>query len=79
MLKRLTICPLSLERIKDYIDIQHEPPSTEEGKPPAAWPTSGELVVENLSARYSQVCKRMLDCILWRLIYLPLDWTDCFT
>ncbi|KAF5309503.1 hypothetical protein D9619_012343 [Psilocybe cf. subviscida] len=44
----------SLERIQGYIEIDHEPPATESGKPPAAWPTSGDLVVENLSARYSQ-------------------------
>ena len=46
----------SLERIQGYIDIEHEPEATENGKPPAAWPTSGDLRVENLSARYSQVC-----------------------
>jgi ABC-type multidrug transport system fused ATPase/permease subunit len=45
----------SLERIQGYIEIDHEPQATESGKPPAAWPTSGDLVVENLSARYSQV------------------------
>jgi len=44
----------SLERIQGYIDIEHEPEATESGKPPAAWPTSGDLRVENLSARYSQ-------------------------
>lgn len=43
----------SLERIKSYVDIEQEAKSTESGKPPAAWPTSGALVVENLSARYS--------------------------
>ncbi|KAF8803419.1 multidrug resistance-associated ABC transporter [Phlegmacium glaucopus] len=43
----------SLERIQGYIDIEHEPKATEAGKPPAAWPTSGDLRVENLSARYS--------------------------
>jgi hypothetical protein len=46
----------SLERIQGYIDIEHEPEATESGKPPAAWPTSGDLRVEKLSARYSQVC-----------------------
>ena len=46
----------SLERIQGYIDIEHEPKATEAGKPPAAWPTSGDLRVENLSARYSPVC-----------------------
>jgi len=44
----------SLERIQRYLDIDHEPESTETGKPPAYWPTSGDLRVENLSARYSQ-------------------------
>ncbi|KAF8956519.1 multidrug resistance-associated ABC transporter [Flammula alnicola] len=44
----------SLERIQGYIDIDHEPKPTKSGEPPAAWPTSGDLVVEKLSARYSQ-------------------------
>jgi len=44
----------SLERIQGYIDIEHEKPATETGKPPAYWPASGELRVENLSARYSE-------------------------
>ncbi|KZS93246.1 P-loop containing nucleoside triphosphate hydrolase protein [Sistotremastrum niveocremeum HHB9708] len=43
----------SLERIQDYIDIDQEPKATPEGKPPAYWPSSGEIRVENLSARYS--------------------------
>lgn len=45
----------SLERIQGYLDIDHEPNPTEGGKPPASWPTSGDLRVENLSARYSEV------------------------
>ncbi|KAF9054811.1 multidrug resistance-associated ABC transporter [Panaeolus papilionaceus] len=44
----------SLERIQDYLDIDHEPPFVDAGKPPAAWPTSGDLRVENLCARYSK-------------------------
>ncbi|KAF5327412.1 hypothetical protein D9619_003959 [Psilocybe cf. subviscida] len=43
----------SLERIQAYLDIDHEPPAIQGGKPPAAWPTNGNLRVENLSARYS--------------------------
>ncbi|KZS96501.1 P-loop containing nucleoside triphosphate hydrolase protein [Sistotremastrum niveocremeum HHB9708] len=43
----------SLERIQDFLNIDHEPPATEEGRPPAYWPASGELVVENFSAKYS--------------------------
>lgn len=43
----------SLERIKGYVEIEQEPLPTQEGIPPAAWPTSGSLRVEKLSARYS--------------------------
>ncbi|KAF7325835.1 ATP-binding cassette transporter [Mycena kentingensis (nom. inval.)] len=43
----------SLERILQYIHIEQEQKPTEHGKPPAHWPSSGELVVENLSASYS--------------------------
>ncbi|KAL0959258.1 hypothetical protein HGRIS_014529 [Hohenbuehelia grisea] len=43
----------SLERIQSYVQIEQEPKPTPEGRPPAHWPSSGDLVVENLSARYS--------------------------
>ena len=43
----------SLERIQGYIDIEQEPPATESGQPPASWPTSGEISVQKLSARYT--------------------------
>ncbi|KAF9560868.1 P-loop containing nucleoside triphosphate hydrolase protein [Agrocybe pediades] len=46
--------PCSLERVQSYLVIEHEPPSTVEGNPAAAWPASGDLRVSNLSARYSQ-------------------------
>ena len=54
---------ISLERIQGYIDIDHEPKSTESGRPPAAWPTSGDLRVENLSARYSPSGPKVLHDI----------------
>ncbi|KAF8885698.1 multidrug resistance-associated ABC transporter [Gymnopilus junonius] len=50
----------SLERIQSYLDIEHEPKSTSAGKPPAAWPKSGELKVESLSARYSETGPKVL-------------------
>ncbi|KAF8157953.1 multidrug resistance-associated ABC transporter [Crassisporium funariophilum] len=50
----------SLERIQGYLDIEHEPEPTEAGKPPAAWPKSGELQVERLSARYSATGPKVL-------------------
>ncbi|KAF9243723.1 hypothetical protein BU15DRAFT_71850 [Melanogaster broomeanus] len=43
----------SIERINSYINIEQEPKPTEGGAPPAYWPASGKIVVENLSARYS--------------------------
>ncbi|KAF8917347.1 P-loop containing nucleoside triphosphate hydrolase protein [Mucidula mucida] len=43
----------SLERIQQYIQIEQEPKATSQGRPPAYWPASGDLRVENLSARYS--------------------------
>ncbi|KAG8872970.1 hypothetical protein FRB97_007147 [Tulasnella sp. 331] len=43
----------SLERIKDYAEIEQDPKHTEAGKPPAYWPSSGSLRVEGLNARYS--------------------------
>ncbi|KAJ7233850.1 P-loop containing nucleoside triphosphate hydrolase protein [Mycena haematopus] len=43
----------SLERIHRYLTIEQESAPTEDGTPPAYWPSSGALRVENLSARYS--------------------------
>jgi ABC-type multidrug transport system fused ATPase/permease subunit len=43
----------SLERIQSYIDIEHEPEPKHGGTPPAYWPTSGDIRVENLTVRYS--------------------------
>lgn len=45
----------SLERIQQYLRIEQEPKNTPEGVPPAYWPASGNLSVEKLSARYSEV------------------------
>ncbi|KAF8883986.1 P-loop containing nucleoside triphosphate hydrolase protein [Infundibulicybe gibba] len=42
-----------LERIHGYVKIEQEPKPTADGVPPAYWPASGELRVEDLSARYS--------------------------
>ncbi|KAJ3519232.1 hypothetical protein NMY22_g13302 [Coprinellus aureogranulatus] len=44
----------SLERIVAYTEVEQEPKPTELGRPPAAWPTNGDLRVENLTARYSK-------------------------
>ncbi|KAJ7931122.1 hypothetical protein B0H13DRAFT_2228071 [Mycena leptocephala] len=43
----------SLERIQSYLTIEQEPKPTASGIPPAYWPASGNLSVDNLSAKYS--------------------------
>jgi ABC-type bacteriocin/lantibiotic exporter with double-glycine peptidase domain len=57
----------SLERIQGFVNIEQEPKATEGGNPPAYWPTSGDLVVENLSARYSQDGPKVLDDISFQI------------
>ncbi|KAJ4481119.1 P-loop containing nucleoside triphosphate hydrolase protein [Lentinula aciculospora] len=43
----------TLERVAAYLKIEQESKPTIQGEPPAYWPATGELRVENLSARYS--------------------------
>ncbi|KAG9028739.1 hypothetical protein FS837_003797, partial [Tulasnella sp. UAMH 9824] len=54
MLNQFEVQGNSLERIKGYVEIEQEPVPTKEGIPSAAWPTSGSLRVEKLSAKYSK-------------------------
>lgn len=49
--RRPSFC--SLERVLDYLRIDHEPGENEGTNPPAYWPASGNLRVERLSAKYS--------------------------
>ncbi|CAL1706378.1 unnamed protein product [Somion occarium] len=58
----------SLERIQQYIEIEHEPKSAKEGVPPAYWPASGDLRVENLSARYSPDGPKVLHEISFHIV-----------
>ncbi|KAJ7818819.1 hypothetical protein B0H13DRAFT_2242056 [Mycena leptocephala] len=50
-----------------YIDIEHEKPATDGGKPPAYWPASGDLRVEHLSARYSKDGPQVLHNISFHI------------
>ncbi|KAJ7491024.1 P-loop containing nucleoside triphosphate hydrolase protein [Mycena latifolia] len=52
-INQLEIQSNSLERIKQYLEIEQEPKATVNGMPPAHWPSSGNLRAENLCARYS--------------------------
>lgn len=55
MLNMFEVNGNSLERLQQYMEIEQEPKPVEGGMPPAYWPSSGSLRVENLSARYSPV------------------------
>ncbi|KAI0085657.1 multidrug resistance-associated ABC transporter [Irpex rosettiformis] len=57
----------SLERIQQYLVIDHEPKATEGGIPPAYWPASGDLRVENLSAKYSSDGPNVLNNISFHI------------
>lgn len=51
----------SVERIEDYLVIDQEPAYVKEKQPPAAWPTSGDIVLDKLSAKYSKDGPTVLD------------------
>lgn len=57
----------SLERIRAYLDIEHESKPTERGSPSAYWPTSGALRVEKLSTRYSPDGPKVLQDISFEI------------
>lgn len=69
---------LSLERIADYMEIEQEAEPISKARPPAYWPASGDLRVENLSARYSMVCQQLVSfsCKDHSLMTFP-GWTSC--
>ncbi|KDQ56809.1 hypothetical protein JAAARDRAFT_132140 [Jaapia argillacea MUCL 33604] len=50
-------------RLQQYMSIEQEPKSTTGGTPPAYWPSSGNLKVENLSASYSTDGSKVLEDI----------------
>ncbi|KAJ7778817.1 P-loop containing nucleoside triphosphate hydrolase protein [Mycena maculata] len=53
LINQVEIQSNSLERIKQYLEIEQEPKATANGVPPAYWPSSGHLRAESLCARYS--------------------------
>ncbi|KAI0803030.1 hypothetical protein BC629DRAFT_1591129 [Irpex lacteus] len=63
MFNEIEINGNSLERIQQYLTIDQEPKATDSGVPPAYWPGSGDLRVENLSARYSSDGPKVLQDI----------------
>ena len=63
----LEISGNSLERVEAYMRIEQEPKPTQQGVPPAYWPTSGNLVVQNLSAKYSENGPKVLHDVTFEI------------
>ena len=53
---------VALERIKEYSELQVEPPEFVEPRPPASWPSKGEIVCQNLVIRYAVGGGHLLPC-----------------
>lgn len=67
----------SLERIQQYVVIEQEPKPDKQGVPPAYWPTSGELIVDGLSARYSPVRQISLNVMAMLDLMSCAGWIYC--
>lgn len=52
-----------MERVKEYTDLQREPPEFMEPRPDPTWPLHGEIKCENLVIRYAV-------CLMHNLIVL---------
>ena len=61
MVNQMEVEGNSVERIEDYLVVPQEPAFVETRQPPAAWPTSGDITLENLSAKYSDDGPTVLD------------------
>ena len=61
MVNELEVEGNSVERIEDYMVIDQEPSAVAEKQPAAAWPTSGEIELQGLCARYSSDGPTVLD------------------
>lgn len=44
---------VALERVKEYSELEIEPPEFVEPRPPASWPSNGEIECENLVIKYA--------------------------
>ncbi|KAH7096201.1 multidrug resistance-associated ABC transporter [Auriculariales sp. MPI-PUGE-AT-0066] len=44
---------VAVERVKEFSEVEREPPEFLEPRPPASWPQDGAIAVEDLSIRYA--------------------------
>ncbi|RKO99542.1 hypothetical protein CXG81DRAFT_530, partial [Caulochytrium protostelioides] len=63
-LSMLEIAMNSMERVSEYMAIEHEAPAiVPHARPPAGWPTRGEIVIEGLELRYAPTSPPVLHDI----------------
>jgi hypothetical protein len=70
---------VALERIKEYSELQTEPPEFVEPRPPASWPSEGEIVCESLVIRYAVSCYKVLIRFCLILSFSPTFPMYCIT
>lgn len=54
---------VSVERVKEYSELEQEAPEIVEPRPPAAWPHQGQIDIERLCVRYAPDLPLVLDNI----------------
>lgn len=58
----------SVERLKEYLEIEQEPPAeVPETKPLASWPERGEIEVSNVSLRYAPELPRVINNVSFKV------------
>lgn len=62
-----------MERIRDFLLIEQEPLPTEQGTPPAYWPSSGNIKADHLCAQYSKGMTNHLSIVKNRLMDILPD------
>lgn len=63
MVNEMEVQGNAVERVEDYLVIDQEPKDVASRQPPAAWPTSGEIILDRLSAKYSHDGPTVLDSL----------------
>jgi hypothetical protein len=68
---------VALERVKEYSELQTEPPEFVEPRPPASWPSKGDIVCENLIIRYAVGGHHILVLVFVSFLVISLTSLMC--
>ncbi|CAH7666033.1 hypothetical protein PPACK8108_LOCUS348 [Phakopsora pachyrhizi] len=70
LVRRVTALELSMvsvERVKEFSEMESEAPEIVEPRPPAHWPHAGEVIVENLTVRYAPELPDVLHSVTFHV------------